>query len=235
MGNMDIYDSHRMPPKEALKPIGAGRLKGMTDINPMWRIKALTEQFGPCGIGWYYTTDKQWFEQCGQETVAFVNITLYVKINGEWSQPISGTGGSKLGTMEKNGLYVSDEALKMATTDAISVACKQLGFAADIYWQNDRSKYTDATQSAQATNSRANVQTNNSGSVQTQENVDKDLIPHGEGMNEARFNKIMAEIERTGIGKDRILGTYNVKTLMDLTEEQYIAAMNIFARKPNKS
>ena len=29
----------------------------------------------------------------------------------------------------------------MSLTDAISVACKSLGFAADIYWNNDRSKY----------------------------------------------------------------------------------------------
>ena len=42
---------------------------------------------------------------------------------------------------EKNGLYTSDECFKMSLTDAISVACKSLGFAADIYWNNDRSKY----------------------------------------------------------------------------------------------
>ena len=29
----------------------------------------------------------------------------------------------------------------MATTDAISVACKQLGIGADIYFANDRTKY----------------------------------------------------------------------------------------------
>ena len=43
---------------------------------------------------------------------------------------------------EKNGLYTSDECFKMALTDAISVACKALGFGADIYWANGRTKYT---------------------------------------------------------------------------------------------
>ena len=52
MDNLEIYNSLRQVPQNAQKPIQAGRLKGMTDINPMWRIKALTEQFGPCGIGW---------------------------------------------------------------------------------------------------------------------------------------------------------------------------------------
>ena len=142
MENMQIYNASRSVPQEAQKTIGAGRLKGMTDINPMWRIKALTEQFGACGIGWYFTTDRQWTEQIGNEVVACVNISLFIKVDDEWSKPIFGTGGSKLATMEKSGQYVSDEAFKMATTDAISVACKNLGFAADIYWNKDRTKYT---------------------------------------------------------------------------------------------
>ena len=53
MENMTIYDACRSVPETAKKAITAGRLKGKTDINPMWRIKRLTEQFGPCGIGWY--------------------------------------------------------------------------------------------------------------------------------------------------------------------------------------
>ena len=60
MNNMELYELGREVPNEAKKTITAGRLKGFTDINPMWRIKALTEQFGPCGIGWWYEIiDKQ--------------------------------------------------------------------------------------------------------------------------------------------------------------------------------
>ena len=54
MNNLDLYNKVRTVPPEAQKPILGGRLKNMTDINPMWRIKTLTEQFGACGIGWYY-------------------------------------------------------------------------------------------------------------------------------------------------------------------------------------
>ena len=50
--NMRIYNAVRAVPEEAKRAITAGRLKGKTDINPMWRIKALTELFGPCGDGW---------------------------------------------------------------------------------------------------------------------------------------------------------------------------------------
>lgn len=141
MDNLSIYEKYREVPQEAKKTINGGRMNGKTDINPMWRIKCLTEQFGACGIGWYYNPIKKWLERSDNEVAAFVDIELYVKVDGEWSMPISGTGGSMFVAKEKNGLYVSDECYKMATTDAISVACKQLGFGADVYWQSDKSKY----------------------------------------------------------------------------------------------
>lgn len=142
MGNMNIYNSTRHVPEEAKKPIKGGRLSGKTDINPMWRIKTLTEQFGPCGIGWYYNVTKQWVEEHEEEVAAFVNIELFVRVDGEWSKPIFGNGGSMFATKEKSGIYVSDECYKMATTDALSVACKQLGFGADVYWDKDNTKYS---------------------------------------------------------------------------------------------
>ena len=51
--NLSIYERVRSVPAEAKKAIEAGRLKGKSDINPMWRIKKLTEVFGPVGFGWY--------------------------------------------------------------------------------------------------------------------------------------------------------------------------------------
>lgn len=145
MANLDIYEAVRRVPDNAQKPIAAGRLKGKTDINPMWRIKALTEQFGPCGFGWKYTiTDKRMEQGANGEVAAFVDIDLYVKVGDTWSEAIPGTGGSTFIAKEKSGLYTSDECFKMGLTDAISVACKALGFGADIYWAGDSSKYDKA-------------------------------------------------------------------------------------------
>lgn len=147
MDNLHIYEKVRSVPKEALKEISAGRLRGKSDINPMWRIKELTNQFGPCGIGWKYEITKQWLEQgANGEISAFTNINLYVKFDGEWSAAIPGTGGSAFVAKESKGLYTSDECYKMALTDAISVACKALGFAADVYWSTDKSKYENRDQ-----------------------------------------------------------------------------------------
>jgi hypothetical protein len=140
--NLKIYEAVREVPQEAQKTITGGKLNGFTDINPMWRIKALTEQFGPCGIGWYPEILKQWIEPGPDGRIAaFCNINLYVKIGEEWSKPINGTGGSMLTNIEDGKQRTSDECYKMAFTDAISVSCKMLGFGADIYWQKDKTKY----------------------------------------------------------------------------------------------
>ena len=143
MSNLDIYNALSDVPAEAKREIQAGRLRGKTDINPMWRIKALTEKFGPCGIGWKYDITRQWTEAgAAGEIAAFCNINLYVKNGDDWSEAIPGTGGSALIAKEKNGLYTSDECYKMALTDALSVACKALGVAASVYWDKDPTKYT---------------------------------------------------------------------------------------------
>lgn len=142
MDNLTIYNEVRSVPDSAKRRIEAGRLKGKTDINPMWRIKALTEKFGPCGFGWKYViTDKRLEQGANGEVAAFLDIDLFVKADGVWSDAIPGTGGSAFVAKEKNGLYTSDECFKMALTDAISVACKALGFGADVYWDADKSKH----------------------------------------------------------------------------------------------
>lgn len=143
MTNLEIYERYASPPKEALKAFDNGKFKG-TDINTMWRIKCLTEAFGLCGVGWYFTIKRTWVETTTNgEQFAFAEIELFVKVDGEWSMPISGNGGNKLTKITKDGkTSTSDEAFKMAVTDALGVACRNLGFGAKIYWENDRTKYT---------------------------------------------------------------------------------------------
>jgi hypothetical protein len=141
--NLVLWEKIRSCPIEAQKKIGGGKLTGMTDISPIWRIKTLTEQYGVCGIGWYYDiTERQVFEGAGGEKVVHVEINLFVKDGDAWSKPIQGVGGSELIKTEKGKLVTNDEAFKMALTDALSVSCKSLGMAADIYWDKDKTKYT---------------------------------------------------------------------------------------------
>ena len=143
---MKLWNTIKRPPTDVLKPIRAGRLKGKSDISPQWRYKAMTEYFGPCGIGWKYEIKNVWNETGSEGQVfAFAEVLVYtyIKEADKWSAGVPGIGGSMLVAKESKGLYSSDEGYKMAVTDALSVAMKMLGMAADIYeglW--DGSKYT---------------------------------------------------------------------------------------------
>lgn len=145
---ISIYESLARPPKEALREIQAGKLKGKTDINPQWRYKAMTEKFGLVGIGWKYEIQKLWIETGAKdEKLAFAQVAVLVKDGEAWSEPIVGIGGSKLVAIEKGSPVSNDEGYKMAVTDAFSTALKMLGVAADIYagrW--DGSKYKESSE-----------------------------------------------------------------------------------------
>lgn len=150
--NLELYNKVRSVPQEAKKEIKGGRLKGMTDINPMWRIKTLTEQFGICGIGWKTEIVRTWLDTgANGEIIANVEIKLFIKIDNQWSEGIPGIGGSKFTSKESNSLYTDDECYKKAFTDACSVACKMLGIGADVYFEKDKTKYDVKEEDVQQT------------------------------------------------------------------------------------
>jgi len=151
----ESYEKMRHPPESVLREIKGGRLNGKTDINPQWRYELMDAVFGVCGIGWKYEIIKLWTEPAtAGQVMCFSEIKVYVKKTlknaemqgSEWSDAIPGIGGSMLIEQEAKGVHVSDEGFKMATTDALSVALKMLGVAADIYsGHTNGSKYKDVT------------------------------------------------------------------------------------------
>lgn len=152
MENLELYNFWKKVPDNAQRTIQGGNLNGKTDINPQWRIEVLTQKFGPVGFGWVTEIIEHWDDVAtiGNtiERVAWVRINLRVCVDGKWSLPIEGIGGSKYAGKGR-GSELNDEAFKMAETDAISVACKKLGIGADVYWNKDATKYTDPTKQGQ--------------------------------------------------------------------------------------
>jgi hypothetical protein len=155
--NMKFYEAMRAVPKEAQKSFSNGKFSG-TDINPQWRLKKLTEVFGPAGIGWYteVVSREMITAPDGKTMCTFIGINLFVKVDGEWSKPIYGEGGNTFVSIvrPKQGepyLSITDEAFKMAYTDAISNAAKALGCGADIWFEKDRTKYDLQQERAQPT------------------------------------------------------------------------------------
>lgn len=149
--NMRLYEQFRDVPENARTPIEGGRLAGKTSINTMWRLKRLTEVFGPVGLGWNYRVTGTRTEALeGGQKALFVDIALKYKEpeTQQWSEEIHGTGGNVLVRHEsRSGLYLNDDAYKMAVSDAISNACKLLGLGADVYFENDvENKYSQAVQ-----------------------------------------------------------------------------------------
>lgn len=139
---MNIWEQVQQCPPEALTPIQGGKLKGKSDISPIWRYKKLTELFGPAGKGWGITNDTYTvIDGANGEKAVMCRLDLWYRTDDDvYSVP--GQGGSMLVATEKGQLVTNDEAYKMAYTDAVSVACKQLGFAADVYWsKGSDSKY----------------------------------------------------------------------------------------------
>jgi hypothetical protein len=140
--NTAIWDSVCRVPKESLKGFTrAGGFSG-TAIKPMWSIKAMTEQFGPCGRGW--GIDRPEFQIVnGHEGEVLVYCTVTVW-HGTRDNKLFGVGGDKIVAQFKSGLKSDDEAFKKAFTDAVGNALKFLGVGGDIHmglW--DGNKYID--------------------------------------------------------------------------------------------
>ena len=185
--NMRYYDYARSVPDGALKAFSNGRFTG-SDINPMWRIKMLTEMFGPAGIGWYTDVTRQEVVPVDDgNMMVFVDLNLYVSENGEWSKPIFGTGGNILKVKGRG----DDEGYKKAYTDALSIACKALGIGADVWYANDTtSKYSDKYIDNNAPTSSAEMPR---GSVEAAQAVGRNKIKEmEEKLKQARENSQQA-------------------------------------------
>jgi hypothetical protein len=145
---MRIWDSlSRTDPAHTKGFKRAGGFSG-TAVKPMWVIKRLTEEFGPCGEGWG-------INEPSFQTVPGNNgeVLVYCTVSG-WcgatANVVWGVGGDKVVTYIKaNEQYNrlerwenDDEAFKKAFTDAIMNAFKFLGVAADVHMGLfDDSKY----------------------------------------------------------------------------------------------
>lgn len=146
--NLHIFKQVQSVPEDAQKPFESPWGKRLTEIDPMWRIEQLTRLFGPAGEGWYTeVTRQEKVSLQNGEICVFTDLNLYLKDSktGKWSKPIRGTGGNRLVLMTAEGLFVDDEAYKKSYTDALGVACKSLGFGADIYRGRNDTKYSSQT------------------------------------------------------------------------------------------
>lgn len=117
-----------------------------TAIKPMWSYMRMTEEFGPCGVGWGIGEPQfQVLQGAEDEKLVFCTVTVwYLRDNDLTSErrQLVGVGGDKAVAKNKHGLTSDDEAFKKAMTDAVTNALKLIGVGADVHMGLfDDSKY----------------------------------------------------------------------------------------------
>lgn len=116
----------------------AGGFSG-TAIKPQWAIMRLTEEFGPCGVGWGMGEPQFRTVPADGEIMVYCTVSAW---HGDENNRLWGVGGDKVLTQRQSGSFADDEAFKKAFTDALMNAFKFIGVGADIHMGLfDDSKY----------------------------------------------------------------------------------------------
>ena len=126
----------------AVKPITGKQYKGNSP-KPYWIIERLTDEFGPCGLGWGFTILSERFERFGDaESLHIAVVRLWYVMDGQRGE-FEQVGQTRSSYMSAAGKFIVDEdAPKKSVTDALVKCASYLGFAGDIFsgmW--DDSKY----------------------------------------------------------------------------------------------
>lgn len=137
--NLAIWDAlATTDPKHTKSFARAGGFKG-TAVKPIWIVKRLTEQFGPCGVGWGIGEPQFQVVPANGETLVYCTVPCW---HGNPKNILYGVGGDKVLIKRQSGHFCDDEAFKKAFTDAVGNAFKFIGVSADIHMgQFDDSKY----------------------------------------------------------------------------------------------
>jgi hypothetical protein len=135
--NLRIWHSVKKTDPSYTKPFSrAGGFKG-TDINPLWRMMRMTEEFGPIGQGWGYEVLETRFDHLTDgQALVFALVKVWYREDGQTERYEVGPqwGGTQLIAARKDGkLFVDDEAPKKAVTDGITKCLSYLGVSADVY------------------------------------------------------------------------------------------------------
>lgn len=142
MENLEIWNklSHT-DPKHTKKFKRSGGFEG-TAIKPMFSYLRMTEEFGPCGIGWGINEPNFQVVAAGEETLVYCTVSIW---HGTKENTVYGVGGDKVAGKNKYGLNTDDEAFKKAFTDGITNALKLIGVGADVHMgMFDDNKYVNA-------------------------------------------------------------------------------------------
>lgn len=127
---------------KAVKAITGKQYSGNSP-KPYWIVERLTDEFGPCGIGWGFQIINERFERFSDtDSLHVASVRFWYVLDGKRGE-LEQIGQTKASYTTKAGAFMLDEdAPKKSVTDALVKCASYLGFAGDIFsgrW--DDSKY----------------------------------------------------------------------------------------------
>jgi hypothetical protein len=120
--NLRIWSQVEKTDPNHTKKVNLGH--GFTAISAAYQIKRATETFGPVGEGWGYDAGEPIFH----DLMVFVPVTLW---HGDRAHKFGPMFGGAEWKSQKG--RIDSDALKKATTDALTKLLSQLGFNADVF------------------------------------------------------------------------------------------------------
>jgi len=127
---------------KAVKEITGKQYKGNSP-KPYWIVERLTDEFGPCGIGWGFSIISERFERFSDsDSLHIAAVKFWYVLDGKRGE-LEQIGQTKSTYTSAQGKFIIDEdAPKKSVTDALVKCASYIGFAGDIFagrW--DDSKY----------------------------------------------------------------------------------------------
>jgi hypothetical protein len=142
--HMELWQRVCVTDPKAVKPITGKQYSGNSP-KPYWIVQRLTEEFGPCGIGWGYTVLNERMERLTETEVLHVALVRLWYVLSDKRGEVEQIGQTKALYAKRDGsLLVDEDAPKKSVTDALVKCASYLGFAGDIFsgrW--DDSKYVE--------------------------------------------------------------------------------------------
>lgn len=142
MAHKDLWERVCTTDPRAVKPITGKQYKGNSP-KPYWIVERLTDEFGPCGLGWGFQIISERFERFSDtDTLHIAAVRFWYVLDGQRGE-LEQIGQTKASYVTSSGNFMLDEdAPKKSVTDALVKCASYLGFAGDIFsgrW--DDSKY----------------------------------------------------------------------------------------------
>ena len=216
MSNLDLWERHFKPHKDALKAAP----RGMTAIDPMWTIREATEEWGPIGDRWGFKVVQEdlFRSDVSGTTVHTVLIELWYPGASDKIGVIQSFGGTTVDGTNSKGPYLDDDYAKKSITDALSKALSWLGFGAAVHMgMFDGNKYADLRPGAKEDKLEATVEP----TASTSADIDAawELVKG----NISKLTEKMGEDEYR-IWHSRMLSNfYKAESIKDMNVEQLVA------------